>query len=79
MTKIVLDDARMVEKLDAIRDRSEICDSSGRVLGFYVPQSVGKGVYYKGLKSPVPKEELERRYREEQGRPLSELWSKLKS
>ena len=38
MTKVVLQDAETVAVLDALRQRAEICDPAGRVLGYYVPR-----------------------------------------
>lgn len=37
MTKVVLDDSRVVAVLDQIQQRFEICDAGGRVLGVHVP------------------------------------------
>ena len=77
MTKVVLD-PQTAAQLDAVGDRAELCDPSGRVLGFDVSRGAGKRIYYAGIKSPVPQEELDRRYREEESRPLSDVWSRLK-
>ena len=76
MTKVVLKDAAVVAALDAIANRSEICDDTGRVLGYFVPQACGTQVYYKGVKSPLSPEERERILREEgsSGKTLAEFW-----
>lgn len=81
MAKIVLEDARVVAALDAIQQRAELCDASGRVLGFFVPHSSGPLVFYKGVKSPYSREELDRRFREEakDAKPLSEFWTEMKA
>jgi len=35
MTKVVLTDAQVVAALEAIERSSQLCDSSGRVVGYY--------------------------------------------
>ncbi len=79
MTRVVLNDDRVIAALHAISNRSEICDSNGQVLGYFVPKSAGV-VYYKGVKSPLTPEERERLIREEgpTARPLSEFWEDMK-
>jgi hypothetical protein len=79
MTKIVLQDVETVAVLDALRQRAEICDPAGRVLGYYVPREMESSKYYKGAKSPFSKEELERRSRDNTDAiPLSEFWERMK-
>jgi hypothetical protein len=79
MTRVVLNDDRVIAALHAISNRSEICDSSGQVLGYFVPKSAG-AVYYKGIKTPLTPEERNRLIREEgpSARPLSEFWEDMK-
>ena len=79
MRRVVLDDERVVAALHAIPNRSELCDSNGEVLGYFVPKSAGV-VYYKGFKSPLTPEERERLIREEgpTARPLSDFWEDMK-
>jgi hypothetical protein len=80
MTKVVLEDAAVVAALESIANRSELCDSTGRVLGYFVPRSVDKLIYYKGMESPYSKEELERRIREEtkNTKTLAEFWEDMR-
>lgn len=80
MTKVVLQDAQVVAALDSIEQRSELCDASGRVLGFFVPRSAGTTVVYKGAKSPYSREELVRRFRKEakDAKPLAEFWEDMR-
>ena len=80
MTKVVLEDEKVVAVLDAISHRSQICDANGRVLGIFVPQSSGDLVFYRGVKSPLTPEERQRLIREEgpTARPLSEFWEDMK-
>jgi hypothetical protein len=79
MTRVVVDDARVIAALHAISKRSEICDSSGQVLGYFVPKSAAS-VFYKGMPSPLTAEERERLIREQgpSARPLSEFWEDMK-
>ena len=79
MTRVVLDDDRVIAALHAVSKRSEICDRSGQVLGYFVPKSAGP-VIYKGVPSPLTAEERERLIREEgpTARPLSEFLDELK-
>jgi hypothetical protein len=39
MTRVVIEDDRIIAALAESRDRTEICDSEGRVLGVFVPRS----------------------------------------
>jgi len=80
MTKVVLQDAQTVATLDALHQRAEICDAAGRVLGYYVPRDIESARYYKGVKSPFSKEELEGRALDARDSiPLSEFWERMKS
>jgi len=80
MTKVVLDNAEVVAALDAIESRSQLCDSSGRVLGYFLPQICGQPVRYRGAKSPLTPEERERLIREEEplGRTLADFWEDMR-
>jgi hypothetical protein len=80
MTKVVLDNADVVAALDAIEGRSQLCDSSGRVLGYYLPQTCDEPVRYRGVKSPLSAEERERLIREEGplARTLADFWEDMR-
>jgi len=79
MTRVVVQDERLLAALDAVSQQSEICDANGRVLGYYLPKAAGARIY-KGAKSPLSPEERERILREEAAtaRPLSEFWDDMK-
>lgn len=49
----------------------ELCDAGGRVIGHFIP--VADASRYAGVAVPTPSEELDRRSREEIGRPLAEI------
>jgi len=80
MSRVVLNDPNVVATLDAVQHRTEVCDMSGRVIGFFVPRSELPTVFYRGAKSPYSREEVERIYREQakDARPLSEFWDKMR-
>ncbi len=80
MTKVVLEDAKTVATLDALEQRAEICDTHGRVMGYYVPRGAERPKFYMGVKSPLTKEERERILRDEMkdAKPLSEFWEDMR-
>jgi len=80
MTKVVLKDAAFVAALDAIANRSQLCDDTGRVLGYFVLQSCDKPVSSKGVKSPLSPAERARILREEgsSGKTLAEFWDEMR-
>ena len=61
MTRIVLDED-LKTKLRGLKERLEIIDEDGRVLGFVTP-AVDRSLY-EGVVPPFSKEELDRRERE---------------
>jgi hypothetical protein len=80
MSRVVLEDPGIVAALDAIQDRSELCDATGRVLGFFVPRSVRPAAFYRGAQSPYSREELDRIYREQakDAKPLADFWKEMR-
>lgn len=56
-------------------DPLELCDAGGRVVGHFIP--VADPARYRGVSSPTPAAELDRRSREEPGRPLGEILTDL--
>ena len=80
MSRVVVDDPSVIAAFDAVHDRTEVFDASGRVLGLFVPYSTQPKVFYRGVKSPLSAEERERLIREEgpTARPLSEFWDDMK-
>lgn len=78
MSKFVVDDPTTVAKLEAVSGRTEIFDSSGRVLGLFVRYTTQPEVTF-GAKSLYSKEELERRLRDgaATAKPLSEFFDEM--
>lgn len=74
MTRVLLD-RETLAKLHDIRERLELCDESGQILGYLTP--VADGSQYRDLKPPVGEDELRRREREAGGRPLKEILEDL--
>jgi hypothetical protein len=73
MIRIIVDEA-ICDKLTEVGDRAELCDKSGRVIGFFQPVPDDD---YAGYESPLSDEELDRRAREGGGRSLEEIMADL--
>ena len=74
--KITVDDA-LRSRLHDFRLPLELCDESGKVLGYLMP-AVDHSLY-EGVDSPVSEEELDRRSQEGGGRPLADILRDLES
>jgi hypothetical protein len=74
MVKLTVDHETRAMLLD-LNERLELCDESGRLLGYFNP--VVDPSMYEGLDSQVSAEELERRSREGGGRPLADILADL--
>lgn len=74
MVKLTVDQETRAKLLD-LNERLELCDESGRLLGYFNP--VVDPSMYEGLDSPLCKEELDRRSREGGGRPLADILADL--
>jgi len=73
MTRITLD-ADACQRLDAVVDHTaEICDSEGRVIGYFVPDGRRPGQPPEGLEIPLSTELTERRRGIRSGRTLDEI------
>jgi len=73
MTRITLD-ADACQRLDAVVDQTaEICDSEGRVIGYFVPDGRRPGQPPEGLEIPLSIELTERRRGIRSGRTLDEI------
>ena len=71
MTKVVID-AAVRAKLDDLQEPVELCDESGRTLGYFHPKF---GDSETG--SPFTDAEIERRQQQRTGRPLKEILKDL--
>ncbi len=70
MTRVIADTG-LSAKVRAAGDMLEVCDESGRVIGYYQPALT--------TRSPFSREELERRRREEGGSTLEEIMGELRA
>ena len=80
MTRIAMPDTTATE-LSAASGPVSLTDSSGRVLGYFLPALEEKTQIIYGAKSPFSREEIERRYQEgaASARPFSEFLGELKA
>ena len=91
MTKLMID-AGTLAKLHNLDTPLEVCDESGKTLGYFLPvlevcgpsgKVLGHFVpaiapsEYAGVEPPVSEEELDRREREGGGRPLAAILADL--
>jgi hypothetical protein len=74
MDKLILDPA-LLAKLTTLDHGVELCDPSGRSIGWFQP--VVTAETYEGLEPPFSEEELRRAEQEGGGRPLSEILADL--
>jgi hypothetical protein len=75
MIRITIDDA-LREKLCKHRDRVQLCDEAGHIIGEFLPAVHGS--MYEGVDSPLSPEELARRERETEIYTTSEVLERLK-
>jgi len=69
-------DAELQAKLTQAGGPLELCDESGRTIGYFQP-ALGPGELKK--MSPFSDEEIERLAKQREGRPLAEIWNDLES
>ena len=67
MARVTIDDT-VLTQFGALDCFIELCDASGRVVGYFTP--VDERTQYEGVDSPENDDELDRRGREETERPL---------
>ena len=70
MVRVTIDEA-VRSQLGDLSSFIELCDASGRVLGYFTPAE--DRAQYDGVDSPEDDNELDRRSREESERPLDEI------
>jgi len=74
MNKVIVDQSTF-DKLRVLNEPAELCDETGRTLGYFRP-SVDKALYEQVV-PPVSEEELRQRLDEGGGRALGEILSDL--
>ena len=70
MDKLIVDTATL-ERLAKLDHGVQICDPSGRAIGWFQP--VGDTEHYEGFECPLSPEELDQIEREGGGRPLADI------
>jgi hypothetical protein len=70
MTRVTIEPS-MLPPLHGLREPLELCDPSGRVLGYFTPATDRK--LYEAVQLPISEEELDRRDQQTGGRTLAEI------
>jgi hypothetical protein len=76
MSKVILDDD-LRAKLNGLTETVEVCESTGRVLGFFVPRDEYLKDLYAKARAAVTDDEIERLRGQTGGRPLKEILKDL--
>jgi len=76
MTKFVVD-AALGSKLTGVGEPVELCDASGRTLGYFHPLVPSPDSTIAAVRSPLSDEEIERRRQDREGRPLRDILADL--
>jgi hypothetical protein len=73
--------AAVVELFSGIREKAEIVDTAGNLLGYFTPLTAQEAEMYERAKSLFDPAEMDRIFAEQHGtgRPLSEIWKDLKA
>ena len=74
MNKVILNQAALT-KLNQLKEGAEICDKTGRVVGFFTP-AVDSSLYE--VENPPSEEELDAIEQQLDGRPLADIMRDLK-
>ena len=76
MTRVVVD-AAFRSKLDDLDGLVELCDETGRILGYFHPLVQGSGSAAMKVQSPFTDEQIHQRQQQRAGRPLGEILEDL--
>lgn len=72
-------DAETCRQLGEATQTVELCDGAGRVIGFFLPEGVPRGIPPAGMQIPLSREEIERRRACRSGRTLDEIFSRFQA
>ena len=78
MNRVILDKA-LRAKLTTLDDELELCDESGRTLGYFMPADLHHRLWYEWARTQFTDEELERASQESGGYTNAELRDRLKA
>jgi hypothetical protein len=76
MTRVVIDQS-IRSKLNDLGQQIELCDESGRTVGYFLPAELHHKLLRAWAMAEVSDEELERRRKEPGGKTLQEIWRGL--
>ncbi len=76
MTKLVVD-STFCARLTDLQELVELCDESGRTLGYFHPAVPGGKTEGAKVQSPFTEEEIRQRQQQRTGRPLKEILEDL--
>ena len=76
MTQIQVDLSTQ-QQLSGMDEPVVLCDSTGKVLGHFLPEEQYKDLLYASYQLPLSEEELARRRAETGGCSLGEIWKRL--
>jgi hypothetical protein len=77
MTKLIVDAATLV-KLQNLDGLFEVCDESGRTLGYFHPLAHPSTLGTPPARSPFTDAEIQQRRQQRTGRPLAEILEQLR-
>lgn len=79
MAEVTLDSGAIAQPKDA-QEFLKLRDLAGRVAGYFFPNDSAKSQVIFGAKSPLSREEIERRFREDakSARPLADFWEQMR-
>jgi hypothetical protein len=76
MTQIQIDPV-LQQQLNGTNEHVALCDSTGRVLGHFLPEPEYLRMLYATIECPLSEEEIARRRAEPGGYTLKEIWKEL--
>jgi hypothetical protein len=76
MTRVVIDQL-IRSKFSNLAEQVELCDETGRTVGYFLPAELHHELLRAWAKSDISDEELERRRNEPGGATLQDIWRRL--
>ncbi len=76
MRRLVLDKS-MRSKFESSQGQLELCDESGKTLGYFLPTAQDEAALYRWAQGQISAAELERRKNEDGGRSTAEVLQRL--
>lgn len=76
MVKLTIDKS-LRQQLDVLNEEAQLCDETGRTIGYYLPESLRNRMIYDWAKAQVSDSELDEARKEPGGSSLAEIWKRL--